>query len=429
MRHIIVGASAAGMAAAEAIRKRDPAAEIVMLCDEPRPPYYRPLIPYLIYDGKSEGEIAREPRLTPTKLDLRLNTRVASIDPANHLLALGDETGGSGTGKAQTCPYDRLLLATGATPIRPDVLGLDGPGVFTLRKWEDALGIKETARGATNAVVLGAGRIGMKSAFALRHLGLRVTVVELLDRIVPQQLDATSGAIFADTVSAAGIETVLGHTLAKVNRRGKKVTSVILDDGRRIKADLVVVGIGVRANLDLAVTGGLRVHRGLLVNDHLRTSASDVFAAGDVVETKEVVTGESIVSGIWTNAVTMGRIAGDNMAGGDLVYEGAFSLLNAMELGGLPVVSVGDIHHEPGDGIEVFAERRGSNYRKLVFRGCRLIGLVLVGEIERAGVYQALIREKADVSTLRRELLGPKFHYGHYIHAKPKMADRYVRAA
>ena len=417
MRYVIVGASAGGMAAAEAIRKRDPAAEIVMLTDESRPPYYRPLIPYLIYDGKPESEIVREPRLTAKNLDLRLDARATKFDPAARTLMLADRT---------TLSYDRLLLATGASPTRPDIAGLKGPGVFTLRKWEDALAIATAAKGVTRAVVLGAGRIGMKSAFALRHLGLSVTVVELLDRIVPQQLDAASAAIFAEAVKNAGVETILGHTLKKINRRTGKITSVALDDDRKIKTDFVVVGVGVRPNLDLAVAGGLKVNRGLLVDDHLRTSEPDVFAAGDVVETKDVVTGDSIVSGIWTNAVTMGRIAGDNMAGGTSVYEGAFGLLNAMELGGLPVISVGDIHSEPGDGVEVFVEQRGSNYRKLVFRENRLIGLVLVGVIERAGVYQTLIREKADVSALRRELLGPKFHYGHYIRAKPKMVDRYV---
>jgi NAD(P)H-nitrite reductase large subunit len=243
---------------------------------------------------------------------------------------------------------------------------------------------------------------------------------------VPQQLDAASAEIFSGAVKAAGIETILGHTLKEIGRQAGAIASVVLDDDRELKADLVIVGVGVRPNVELAAQSGLRANRGLLVDERLQASLPDVFAAGDVVETTDVVTGESIVSGIWTNAVTMGRVAGDNMAGGSSIYEGACGLLNAMELGGLPVISVGDIHHPPGDGVEVFAERRASNYRKLVFRDHRLIGLVLVGEIERAGLYQTLIRERADVSALRRELLGPKFHYGHYLHAQPERIDRYV---
>lgn len=420
MKHVIVGASAAGMAAAKAIRKRDPNTEIVMLTDEAHPPYYRPLISYLIYEGKKDDEILREPRLTPPNLDLRLNVRATSLDPVKHTLTLAD---------GSTLSYDRLLLATGASPVQPKIDGLEGPGIFTLRKWEDAIGIAKEAKGATHALVLGAGRIGMKSAFALRHLGLNVTVVELLDRIMPQQLDAESAAIFAEAVKNEGIETILEHTLKKVNHKGEKVSSVIFDDGRELNTDLVVLGVGVRANIDLAVTSGLRSNRGVQVDDHLRTSDPAVFAAGDVVETKDIVSGKSIVSGIWTNAAAMGFIAGDNMAGGDSTYQGAFSLLNAMELGGLPVISVGEIQAQPGDGIEVFSERRGMNYRKLVFRGDRLIGLILVGTIERAGLYQTLIREKADVSALRRELLATKFHYGHYILSQPKKIDRYVIGA
>jgi NAD(P)H-nitrite reductase large subunit len=355
--------------------------------------------------------------LTPNNLDLRLNARATHLNPGKHTVTVEEGV---------DLFYDRLLIATGASPIRPEIPGLDGHDVFVLRTWEDALGIAKCAASANNAVILGAGRIGMKASFALRHLGMEVTVVELLNRIVPQQLDAEAATIFAETVAGAGIRTVLGHTLKSVNYKGGKVTSVTLDDGRELKAGLVIVGVGVRANLDLAVEGGLHANRGLLVDEKMCTSEAHIFAAGDVVETRDIVSGASIVSGIWTNAASMGRVAGDNMAGGCTTYAGGFGLLNAMELGGLPVVSVGEIQAEPSDEVEIYTERRGKAYRKLVFRGNRLIGLILVGKIERAGLYQTLIREKADVSRLRCELLGPHFHYGHYLHSQPKMVDRYV---
>jgi NAD(P)H-nitrite reductase large subunit len=419
MRIVIIGASAAGMAAAEAVRKRDPRAEIVMLSDEAHPPYYRPLIPYLIYKEKTGEDILRQPRLTPLNIDLRLGIHAKQLDPKDRAVNLG---------QADSLSYDRLLIATGASPVRPEISGLEGPGVFTLRTWADAEAVAGAAMGAKHAVILGAGRIGMKSAFALRHLGIEVTIVELLKRIVPQQLDEESAAIFSGVVAAAGIKTILGRTFKTVNHKGKKVTSVTLDDGSELKADLVIVGVGVRANLDLAASAGLSVRHGLLVDEGLRTSDAHIFAAGDVVETKDIVSGRAIVSGIWTNAAEMGRIAGDNMAGGKSTYAGAFSLLNAMELGGLPVVSVGDVQAQPGEGVEVFAERHGQSYRKLIFRGNQLIGLILVGQIERAGIYQTLIREKADVSALRRELLDPRFHYGHYLLSNPGSTDRYVTA-
>jgi NAD(P)H-nitrite reductase large subunit len=264
----------------------------------------------------------------------------------------------------------------------------------------------------------------MKSAFALRKLDFSVTVVELLDRLVPQQLDVESSAIFAETVARAGIQVILGNSLAHVERQAEQIVAVQLSDGRRLPADLLVVGVGVRPRLELALRAGLETAAGLLVDEGLRTSEPDIFAAGDVVETVDLVSGRRFVSGIWTNAVEMGRIAGDNMAGGHSTFRGGFSLLNAMELGGLPVISVGDIHAR--DGVEVFTERRGQNYRKLVFRGDRLVGLVMVGAIERAGVFQSMMRTQANVANLRRELLGPRFHYGHCLHARPKEMDRYV---
>jgi NAD(P)H-nitrite reductase large subunit len=271
--------------------KRDPTAEVVILSDEPHLPYYRPLISYLIYGGKAENEILREARLTPPSLDLRVNARVTRLDPLKHTLTIGQ--GGE-------LSYDRLLIACGASPIRPEIPGLDGPGVFGLRTWEDALGIAKRAAGTKNAVILGAGRIGMKASFALRHLGLEVTVVELLDRIVPQQLDAEAAAIFAGAVAEAGIRTILGHTLKSVNHKGEQITSVTLDDGRQLEAGLVIAGVGVRPNLALATASGLRCGRGLLVDEGMRTSQAHVFAAGDGGD-QGYPLGANIVSGIWTS--------------------------------------------------------------------------------------------------------------------------------
>jgi NAD(P)H-nitrite reductase large subunit len=416
MRSVIVGASAAGMAAAAAIRKRDPTAEIVILSDEPQGPYYRPLIPYLIYQGKPESEILRDARSTPNT-EIRLSIRATALDPDKQTLTLSD---------GSQLSYDRLLLATGASPVRPNLPGLDGPGVFTLRTWEDAIQLAALAQGARQAVILGAGRIGLKAAFALRQLEMNVTVVELLDRLIPQQLDPASARIFAGAVAGAGIRTLFGRTLRSVNRAGSSIKSVTLDDGRELPADLVILAVGVRPNLELALSAGLKTGRGLKVDAGMRTSAPRVFAAGDVVETVDILTGQPCLSGIWTNAVNMGRVAGDNMAGGDARYEGAFSLLNALELAGLPVISVGEIQSEPGDGTEVFSEQHGNHYRKLVFRGDRLVGLILVGQIERAGLYQTLLREKADISALRRELTGPRFHYGHCLVLQPSLVDRYA---
>jgi nitrite reductase (NADH) large subunit len=419
MRYLIIGNSAAGNAAAAAIRRFDRGGEVLILSAESHPSYYRPLIPHLIDGTKRGDDLLRDPLRTPPDVTVRLNCQVTAVDPVAKAVILTD---GEGLG------YDRLLLATGSTPIKPAITGLDGPGVFTLRTWDDALVIRRAAKEGQQAVILGGGRVGMKSAFALRALGLEVTVIELLGRIVPQQLDDVGASIFAGFIEKAGIRLRLGQTFREVIHERGKLAGVVLDDGTRLAADLIVVATGVRANVELAQAASLAVGQGVQVDEGMRTSVPGVYAAGDVVETTDAVTGQPIVSGIWTSAVGMGACAGENMAGGQRRFAAAFSLLNAMELGGLPVISVGLIHPPEEDGYQVYAVRRGDTYRKLVLKERRLVGLILINEIERAGVYQTLIREHADVTSFRDKLLSPRFHYGHFVSHPPQEVDRFLAA-
>lgn len=417
MRYLIVGASAAGIAAAEGIRRRDASGEILIVSDEPA--YYRPLLAQLLDGTRSGSQVEREPGSLPADVKLLIGRRVARLDISGASVSLD---GG------QVIGYDKILLATGSRAIRPPVPGVEADGVFTLRRWDDALGIARAARDARRAVVLGAGRVGIKCAFALRHLGLAVTVVEMEERIVPQQLDAVAAEIFTPAVREAGIELRTRDTVVAVDAPKGWAAGVALKDGRELAAELVILAVGVAANVDLAAQAGLEVGRGVRVDEHLATSVPSVYAAGDAVETQDRVTGRLIVSGIWTNAVEMGHVAGENMAGGERRYPGAFGLLNAMEMAGLPVISVGEIQASAGDGCEILARRVGSTYRKLVLRDGRLVGFILVGDVERAGVYQALIREQVDVAAFKDQVASPRFGYAHFVRQQPALADRYLGA-
>ncbi len=418
MRYVIIGNSAAGNAAAHAICARDPRGEVVIISDEPRPAYYRPLIPFLIDRERPEENLLRDELHIPRDVTVLLGRRAVGVDTASRSVHLDD---------GQEVRYDRLLLATGSSPTRPPVAGLDGPGVFFLRKWDDAVAIRQAAVGARRAVIIGGGRIGTKCALALRHLGLEVAVVEMLDRIVPLQFDAVAGEILGRALRAAGLELVLGQVGKEVVRQNGRVQAVVLDDGRRLEAELVVVTVGVRPNVELARRAGIRVNRGVLVDRHLRTSTADVYAAGDVVETTDRVTGESIVSGTWTNAAEMGRIAGENMAGAAAEYEGAFAVINALELAGIPVISVGLLEPPVGDGYRVFATRRGDTYRKLVVRDGVLVGALFVGDIEGAGIYTGLIKRKADVGPLLETLTARRPSYAPWLRRKTPELDAYQR--
>lgn len=417
MRYVIIGSGAAGTAAAEVIRRCDATGQVVMLSDETHPGYYRPILPFLIYDAPEGQNLYRDALHTPRGVDVRLGRRVRSLLPDQRAIVL--ESG-------ERLAYDRLLLATGTSTARPPIPGLDGPGVFGLRTLDDTLGIKAAAQNARRAVIVGGGRIGVKTALALRHLDLQVTIVEMLRWIIPLQFDAEAAPIFESALQAQGIEMMFGRSARAIMRGKEKVESVLLDNGTCLPADFVVVAAGVRANVELARTAGLATRRGILVNTRLETSAPAIYAAGDVVETHDIVTGEPIVSGIWTNAVAMGQVAGENMAGRNREYEGAFSLLNAMDLAGIPVISAGLINPPEGASYEVSASRRGANYRKLVFDDGRLVGAVLVGEIQRAGVYATLIREHADMRAARRSLLHNTFTYARRLRHVAPDADGYI---
>jgi NAD(P)H-nitrite reductase large subunit len=175
--------------------------------------------------------------------------------------------------------------------------------------------------------------------------------------------------------------------------------------GRKLDADLIVVATGIQPNINLAGDAGLDVSKGIVVNSLLQTTDPEIYAAGDAVETADIITGESILSGTWTDAVVMGRVAGTNISGGNLGYPGSLAVQNALEVAGVPTVSVGMIEPPDVREYEVLAERRGNTYRKLVLKNGRLVGALMVGEIEGSGIYTGLIKRRANVGPHMESLL------------------------
>jgi NAD(P)H-nitrite reductase large subunit len=222
------------------------------------------------------------------------------------------------------------------------------------------------------------------------------------------QFDEVAGEILAQALEAQGIRLIFGQTVAAVARVEGRLQEVVLADGRVLPVELAVAAVGVRPNLELARGAGLTVNQGIVVDRQLRTSAPDIYAAGDVVETTDLVTGRSLVSGLWTNAVEMGRIAGSNMAGARLEYPGAFGVLNSLEVAGIPTVCLGLTNPPLDREYRIYQSRRGCNYRKLVCRGDILVGALLVGDIDGAGVYAGLIRRKANIRDVRDNLSHPR---------------------
>lgn len=416
MRYVIIGNSAAAVGAIEAIRQHDAENPITVISDETHHVYSRPLVCHLL------GELVDEDRMHYRPLDFyernqvepMLGVRATGIDTQAKMVSLA----GGGT-----VSYDRLLLAVGGKPFVPPVEGVDLDGVFTFTKWEDAQNIDRYIKGndVQSALIVGGGLIGMKAVKALMARDLRLTVVELADRILSTSFDHTASKLAESILRRAGVEVVIGTTVKEsVGKEGgpgrSRVDHAILQDGEVIDCDLVIFGIGVRPSLDLILpepekNTGIEVNRGIVVDEHMRTSAEDVYAAGDCVETYDMILEVERPIAIWPHATRQGHVAGCNMAGVEKTYEGGFPM-NSEDIAGVATIAVGLTDPQESKGEYEILERYDRSaltYKRLVLRRNRLVGAICVGDIDRAGIYTGLIRDRVDVSPFKAHLLSGSF--------------------
>lgn len=411
-RYVVIGGSAAGMAAAQSIRELDRTGSIVVLSAEGDRPYFRPLIPFLVDGKKRAEEMALEGQgpYTARDIEVRLNAAVTAVNPADRTVTVRG---------AETMPYDRLLIATGSRPNLPSsIQGADSPGVFALRTLADARQMAERASATRDAVLVGGGMLNLKTAFALLERGLRVTMVVTSPEVLSQIMEPEAAGLVRDALARAGLRVLTGRNVTRILSGSSGVVGVALDTGEEAACQMVCIGKGVRPNVEFLAGSGIRVNGGVVVDDHTATSEPDVYAAGDVAVTFDSITSAPIVTALWTNAVEMGRCAGRNMAGRPTAYAGTFGILNATQVAEVPFVSMG-IVHTAGKGLETHVERTGHSYRKMVFVGAngatRLVGVVLVGDISHAGLYRQMIRERMPVQALKDHVVEHRLHYGHFL--------------
>lgn len=262
------------------------------------------------------------------------------------------------------------------------------------------------AQSARRAVVIGAGLIGLKSALALTARGLEVTVVEKLSRVMPRQLDEVAAGRIADAVGAKGIRLLLGTEVKAIAIANGAVAGVQLE-GRELGCDMVLMAVGVKPNVQLAQAAGIEVGRGITVDARQQTSAADVYAAGDAAETIDPLTGNRVVPAIWPVAVEQGEVAASNMLGAHAEFKGGVAK-NAIEIAGIPLVSVGDFAGEPGD--EVLVSSTQTSYRKLVLRDGRLRGVLCLGDIRQAGVIASQVFSQVEVKDAS-SMISPHFNF------------------
>jgi NAD(P)H-nitrite reductase large subunit len=260
--------------------------------------------------------------------------------------------------------------------------------------------------------------VGTKAAVALKHLGLSVTIIEKQRQILPGRLDARGSRIVSDAMTTAGIEIITNDLVSEVIRDACAVKSVRLSSGRTAEAGLVIVAVGSKPNVEVFRNSGIKINRGMLINEFLQTNLPDIYAAGDVVEYTDLITGIPSVSALWGNAEEMGRLAGKNMAGGNIKYGGFLSVMNATDILGIPVVSVGLIEPEGGE-YEVVVQDDIDRYRKLVFKGDTLVGTVLIGDVTNAGVYTNVIKNRIPLGHLKAEAMKEGIEYIDFVRSTP----------
>ncbi len=404
INYLIIGNSAGGIGAAEAIREVDKKGTIAIVSDEPYPAYSRPLISdYLAEPCPVDKMLYRKPDFyEKNNIQTLFGEKVKSIDPSGHTVKL--ESG-------QTVGWQKLLLATGGTPILPDMEGNKLKGVFTFNKLDEAKAIDEFLnmyRTMVKAVVIGGGLIGVSVTEALVNRGVEVTIVEMLDRILNTILDEETSAMEAKALAETGVKIITGHTAEKINSRiPGEVSGVTLDDGRVLQSEMVIIAIGVRPRLDAVAESGIKVNRGILVDRHMATSEPDIYACGDAVEAYDFVHGINRLTPIWPNAYVGGRVAGLNMAGTIEEYPGGTSM-NAMKYFGVHIVSAGLVV-PPDDSYEVFVNDNDGNYKKVMVKDNKITGLIFAGDIEKSGIVYNLMKDGVDVSEFKETLVTDDF--------------------
>ena len=397
MQHLIIGAGPAGVVAAETLRKADPDADIVIIGDEPEPPYSRMAIPYYLINNIDEtGTYLRDPKQHFRDLNIEVvQQKVDKIDTGAKTVTLED---GSSRG------YDKLLLATGSHPVSPPIPGLDLPQVHSCWTLEDARNIIELAKSGSNVVLIGAGFIGCIILEALVKRGVNLAVVEMGNRMVPRMLNDKAGGLLETWCKHKGIDVHTSCGVEAISDAGKGQVEVSLSDGSKLVAALVITATGVRANTDLVQGTDIKVDQGILVDRRMQTSNPDVYAAGDVAQGVDFSTGNFEVQAIQPTATDHGRIAALNMAGRDDEHHGTLNM-NVLDTVGLISCSFGLwMGVDGGDSAELYNPGE-YQYINLQFDGDHLVGASSVGKTQHIGVLRGLIESKIHLGEWKDRLM------------------------
>ncbi len=385
-RVVVIGHGIAGVTAADHVRQRHPDCEVTVVGKEKFPLYNRMGITRLIY-GRSAMQglyLLPDAWYAENGISCWLNTRAARIDVGAQAVTLA-------TG--EVLPYDRLILATGSAGYVPEIPGFGAAGTFVLREAEDAMYVRAYAQdtNARSAVVAGGGLLGLEAAYALAKLGLRVTVLERGRWPLRRQVDEHAGTLLREYLAGLGLQVFVESEVAQLAVDGGLVREAVLRDARALPCDVFLACTGIRPNVALAAAAGLKLNRGVIVDDRLRTSAPRIYCAGDAAEFR----GE--VYGLWPACVEQGAIAAANAVGDDRAYGGTIPS-TILKVVGADLASMGRIVATADDQVVVLEDREGRRYAKLVVAGGRIAGAILLGFPKEAALVADALKSGRDVS-------------------------------
>jgi len=414
MKHVILGAGPAGVIAAETIRNHAPHDEITIVGDEPEAPYSRMAIPYLLIGQVGEeGTHLRHGVDHYGKLRITLRRgRATVVDVAARTVTLAD---------GATLPYDRLLIATGSSPATPPIPGIDGPGVHPCWTLEDAREIAKLAQPGARVLQMGAGFIGCIIMESLANRGVKLSVVEMGDRMVPRMMGPTAGGMIKDWCETQGVAVYTGARVEAIERDGCATMKVRLSTGVVLEAELIISATGVRPNIGFLEASGILCLVGVLTDEHLQTSVPGIYAAGDCAEAFDKVSGRSIVSAIQPNAAEQARVAALNMVGLTTELRGV-TQINILDTLGLISASFGAWDGVPGGEHVEMTDRSGADggrHLSLQFGGDRLVGCNSIGWTDHVGVMRGLVEGQVRLGEWKDKLL----------HDPTKLMEAYLACA
>jgi NAD(P)H-nitrite reductase large subunit len=403
-KYLIIGNSAGGIAAAEAIREVDMKGAVVIISDEAHHAYSRPLIAKYL-----SGERLKDNILFRSASFYKDNNITCLI--GERVDQLGIKTGSARLENGQMVGWQKLLLATGGKPIMPQMKGMEKRGVFNFITLKDAEGIDNYLERVKRAVVIGGGLIGTSATEALVKRGIAVTVVEMKDRMLNTLLDEASSRLAEAAVKKAGVDIITGHTVTEVLGRDT-VCGVVLDDGRELACEMVVVAIGIFPRIELTEGTEIGINRGIVVDKYMATNVASVYACGDATEVYDFVYGSGRLTPIWPNAYIGGRTAGYNMAGKKTEYAGG-TAMNSINYFGLDIVTAGMVLQPDVSDYEVFTKQNDDIYQRVVVNDNHIVGMIFIGDIERSGIVFGLMRDRVDIGSIKKQLLADDFGLVH----------------